>query len=455
MKLCATTVDIKHILLYCKKLFPNFKMSSKKNESKNNVTSKGICKPFENKRSATALQISKVKTTRYNKSKLESSTCSRLPVCSKPRKLHNCIDPNNTPITFRKPLPSVLKRKSISLVELTSSTPKMRIWTPKKWESKERLDESKIKEIVQTKLEVSSLSSNETDIAKNVCKMFILNAWRHRRSQVLSFQNRLTKMGNEVDNLNIQVVVLRNLLESEKLRVAVSMSDAAHLKLRLENELKENSHLKNEISNLVSEKNVWKNQEAKMTSEMQSLKDELTLTSEQNKYLRRECDDFEKALSEVKQKEGNLQKQLDELTICLREKDENTKEIQYKVSALLARMSELKKRNQNLLKENENKERKINECINKINDMSVELNNSQNICKVQNENIANLKRDLGNVKEKVKSQTIDIENLKNTVEKYESEKEEFTTNLRKTRNRVIFEAIKISASLLFPYHPYL
>lgn len=47
-----------------------------------------------------------------------------------------------------------------------------------------------------------------------------------------------------MDNLNIQIVVLRNLLESEKNRVATSMNEAAHYRVMLEDEARQKDKLK-------------------------------------------------------------------------------------------------------------------------------------------------------------------------------------------------------------------
>ncbi|XP_054267173.1 testis-specific gene 10 protein-like [Macrosteles quadrilineatus] len=405
---------------------------SKKIEQKSNGKIRVMSKNLEKNTPTSSLPKNK-------KSKLESSTDSKLPVFCHARKTHNCCVDQPGP-GLKKHL-STLGRKSVSLVDLTPNTQKIKVKSRRKNEIDTNLQ-------VESQLQISFLTNKESELAKTVCKMFILNAWRHRIKQTSSLQTLLTRLRNEVDNLKIQKSVLYELFAKGHDRLQISRREVNHLKSCLQNGRKENVRLQNENNNLKTEKIIWQNKEEEMICKMKTMKDELILTSEQNKYLRRDCDDLAKTLSECKQDNIELQDRLSNVSVCLEEKEKSLKEIQIENSNLISKTSQLEKTNDKLMEEIKNKEMKIDNLKKTKANLNVLLKVFQIICTVQNESILNLKRNLSEQRKHLKKQTKSFENLRNMVEKSEAEKEEHIKNCTLERNRVTFEAIKNSSVYL-------
>uniref|UniRef100_A0A1B6FG31 Uncharacterized protein n=1 Tax=Cuerna arida TaxID=1464854 RepID=A0A1B6FG31_9HEMI len=422
-------------------------MNQNKSDAKITLKRKGEYTSFVPRKIPIASsQVTKIKNDGTHKSKIWDST--GVSTSNKNRKLHNCLPAELTPIVNKnKQLNS--KRKSISLVELPSI---QKICTLKKRYSKEHGDETNLSIIASKKCNITSLNSvEEFELARKVCNIFILHSWRKRRYEVTKLRINAQKMENEVQNLNVQIVVLRNLLESEKLRVAVAMSDSAHLKQRLENELKTSDQLRVDLTRLETEKYNQDNKQSQMEIEINSLKNELSSLDCMNKDFKEKIESYYRDIKESREKEAHLLSKLETEEIQLKDQISNLKIMTEKSTVLQKEIERLICINRKLSKEIENKEKAMEKCTIKIRHLDVELNNVKNLNKVQNEDVISLTKEISIEKDKIKEQEKLICGLTSTINQYQLEKDEFEQRLVKMRDGAVFEAIKICSNLFFPF----
>ncbi|XP_046659621.1 uncharacterized protein LOC124353695 [Homalodisca vitripennis] len=169
-------------------------MNPNKSDAKLSLKRKGECAPFVPRKIPIASShVTKIKNDGIHKPKIVDST--GVSASSKYRKLHNCLPAELTPISNKTKILNS-KRKSISLVELPSI---QKICTLKKRYSKEQGDETKMSIIASKRCNITSLNSvEEFELARKVCKIFILHSWRKRRYEVTKLRIDAQKIENEV-----------------------------------------------------------------------------------------------------------------------------------------------------------------------------------------------------------------------------------------------------------------
>lgn len=123
------------------------------------------------------------------------------------------------------------------------------------------------------KLWLDPLNSNEHEdqgcekkvakAASTVCHLLAINAWRRRREEVNSLQETVEQLGQQVDHLHIQIVVLRRLLHTENCRVEKLNGEAHQVKIQLE----ETSHERDRLKIVKKKKEQIKNFEKMVISD--------------------------------------------------------------------------------------------------------------------------------------------------------------------------------------------
>lgn len=93
--------------------------------------------------------------------------------------------------------------------------------------------------------------ARESRAASLICHVLLINAWRRRREEVVQLRADLAGVVQQLDHLQIQIVVLRRLLDNENARV-VSLAGELH-KAKAQNEevAKERDSLKSVMSTRV------------------------------------------------------------------------------------------------------------------------------------------------------------------------------------------------------------
>ncbi|KAK0171023.1 hypothetical protein PV328_008790 [Microctonus aethiopoides] len=102
-----------------------------------------------------------------------------------------------------------------------------------------------------------------------ICHTLILNAWRQRREEVKTLQGTIQKLVEQIDHSQLQIVVLRRLLDTENNRIGQLSAEVHRTKAQLENTIKE----KNELA---AEKEILENDAKKF----QEVSEERRLISE-------------------------------------------------------------------------------------------------------------------------------------------------------------------------------
>ncbi|XP_069675190.1 protein Hook homolog 3-like [Periplaneta americana] len=110
--------------------------------------------------------------------------------------------------------------------------------------------------------------------ARRVCQILVLNAWRRRRHDVLQLTVTCQQLRTQVDNLNIQTVVLRTLLEYEKGRVSNINSNMQKMAARVEEVHREKDTLKTENEGLKKEIELIEIQIAEFQTRSNNLKND-------------------------------------------------------------------------------------------------------------------------------------------------------------------------------------
>ncbi|KZC09126.1 hypothetical protein WN55_11590 [Dufourea novaeangliae] len=94
---------------------------------------------------------------------------------------------------------------------------------------------------------------NPRKAASLVCRVLVLNAWRRRRDEVLYLRDTIDKLRENTKNLQLQISVLRRLIETENNRVGRLTSEVHHFKVLLDETAKDRDIQKREKEKIEEE----------------------------------------------------------------------------------------------------------------------------------------------------------------------------------------------------------
>lgn len=86
---------------------------------------------------------------------------------------------------------------------------------------------------------IVKINDDKSAAAGIVSHALVVNAWRRRRQEIVELNNTIVKLSQQVDHLQLQIIVLRRLLENENNRIGKINCDVHHTKQQLENITKE------------------------------------------------------------------------------------------------------------------------------------------------------------------------------------------------------------------------
>ncbi|XP_011307630.1 myosin-2 heavy chain [Fopius arisanus] len=149
------------------------------------------------------------------------------------------------PSTFRPPIASSC-RKSLSMIDLSPA--KIDVNFHIRPEAGGQSGMGQVGERSSDAQRVDGKTDNEDDgIIKSagslVCHALALNAWRRRREEVAELSGTIEKLSQQVDHLQLQIVVLRRLLETENNRVAKLSTEVHGARAQLEDEVKQKGEI--------------------------------------------------------------------------------------------------------------------------------------------------------------------------------------------------------------------
>ncbi|XP_015118291.1 myosin-11 [Diachasma alloeum] len=150
------------------------------------------------------------------------------------------------PSTFRAPIASSC-RKSLSMIDLSPA----KIDANLQIRSEGVRGEAEMGQMGERSSDVQNLNGktyNEEEgtiksAASLVCHALALNAWRRRREEVVELSGTIEKLGQQVEHLQLQIAVLRRLLETENNRVAKLSSEVHCTRTQLEDEIKQKGEI--------------------------------------------------------------------------------------------------------------------------------------------------------------------------------------------------------------------
>ncbi|XP_053593408.1 uncharacterized protein LOC103577563 [Microplitis demolitor] len=168
-----------------------------------------------------------------------------------------------------------------------------------------------------------------------VCHTLIINAWRRRREEIIDLNVIIDELRQQIDHLQLQIVVLRRLLDTENSRVGKLGTQVRRAKIQLDNVTKEkdilnneNEKLKNDLNsiNQISEerrvlienyKNELintKNQLENVDNQMMKDREKLLKLRDDKKILLDKVAAYEKISSERKERADKAANDVEELT---------------------------------------------------------------------------------------------------------------------------------------------
>uniref|UniRef100_A0A1B6D8Z5 Uncharacterized protein n=1 Tax=Clastoptera arizonana TaxID=38151 RepID=A0A1B6D8Z5_9HEMI len=230
---------------------------------------------------------------------------------------------------------------------------------------------------------VEAFVKKEYDLGRKVYEMFMMNAWRHRRKECENMKKNLKNTGTQIDNLNVQVIVLRNLLESERNRVANFVNQAAHSQVMLkeslriqetlktdieckevqikkltealENSENERMNVHNELLTCNSEKYSWEQQLTKEREKLAKMTEERTNLWVELKIMEESCDQKEIQIVELNTEKKELEDQIVEIKdtnqICMNEAEGRLSVLQDDKILLEKELNTMKESNLQLIEE--------------------------------------------------------------------------------------------------------
>lgn len=399
---------------------PNHK-TEVKTSSKNN----SVAKQAEHLSIRRVLKVPShfVYSTKVTKSKTEIATpIPNQTRQSKVRKFHNnCLLPE-TPLSCKTPMRT--QGKSLSLVELSLNPKPLEM---KRWVSKEQVDKTTLSVVEQDYFTLGP--GLERQLAEKVCKALILLAWRGARAQCETMRKNEKKLENQVQSLNLQVLVLKDLLNSEKARTTVAVEDKTQLRTLLEDKTKTVCDLQLSVHTMETEKLKWERLQYELSEEINSLNQMIHSKKQVIEDLFEKCSQLENIILESRAKECQILTQLKVNECKLADQTDNVKVLKEKCAEDQLKINELTNINKNQSNSIEFKEKKINECITEIKKMGCEMNNLKNTNKVQNQNIADLKMEIIQGRYQIQEYETIIKNLKQTLSQSEDEKQSFRHNV--------------------------
>ncbi|XP_066594293.1 golgin subfamily A member 6-like protein 4 [Prorops nasuta] len=131
---------------------------------------------------------------------------------------------------------------------------------------------------------VTGLISGEK-AANIVCRVLMLNAWRRRREEVNRLQDSAGSLHQQVEDLRIQIVVLRRLLESEKQRVGKLGIDLHRTKSMLDETSIDRDRLKSDKERLDEELERVTEQSQQRFVDVENLRNEMQTAQDQLRAL--------------------------------------------------------------------------------------------------------------------------------------------------------------------------
>ncbi|XP_034950479.1 coiled-coil domain-containing protein 39 [Chelonus insularis] len=114
-----------------------------------------------------------------------------------------------------------------------------------------------------------------------VCHVLILNAWRRRREEVVELQGIIEKSDQQIDHLQLQIVVLRKLLDTENSRVGKLGAEVHRAKTQLDGVIKEKETIHEEKKKLENEFELLKQLSEERRIAVENLKNDLFSTKSQ------------------------------------------------------------------------------------------------------------------------------------------------------------------------------
>ena len=87
---------------------------------------------------------------------------------------------------------------------------------------------------------------NPRKAASMMCRLLMLNAWRRRRGEVLYLRDT-------IDNLHLQIFVLRRLIDTENIRVCKMTGEVHRVKMQFDETSKEKDALQTEKEKMLEE----------------------------------------------------------------------------------------------------------------------------------------------------------------------------------------------------------
>lgn len=88
---------------------------------------------------------------------------------------------------------------------------------------------------------------NPRKAASLVCRVLVVNAWRRRREEVLYLRDTIDNLTQNTGHLQLQISVLRRLIDTENNRVGRLTGEANRFKMQLEETAKQRDALKTVI----------------------------------------------------------------------------------------------------------------------------------------------------------------------------------------------------------------
>ncbi|CAG5108849.1 Protein of unknown function [Cotesia congregata] len=119
--------------------------------------------------------------------------------------------------------------------------------------------------------------------ASIVCHTLIINAWRRRREEVIDLNGIIEQLRQQIDHLQLQIVVLRRLLDTENSRVGKLGAQVHRAKMQLDSITKEKETLTNENKKLKSDLNSINQVTEEQKITIENYKNELLSTKNQVK----------------------------------------------------------------------------------------------------------------------------------------------------------------------------
>ncbi|KAH0566916.1 nuclear matrix constituent protein 1-like [Cotesia glomerata] len=198
-------------------------------------------------------------------------------------------------------------RKSVSLIELSPAKMNTRLIDRPEEKSVFDMDRDKICSLddVSKKtwldasngnININSINnynneSNSKDLevimkkkaASIVCHTLIINAWRRRREEVIDLNGIIEQLRQQIDHLQLQIVVLRRLLDTENSRVGKLGAQVHRAKIQLDSITKEKETLTNENKKLKSDLNSLNQVTEEQKITIENYKNELLSTKNQVK----------------------------------------------------------------------------------------------------------------------------------------------------------------------------